>query len=953
MFWQLKRRPVVDMTKEEQLTQILEKSRDKEIIHFLQGCTPEERKAIVPTLKKLTKYYTESVQVKPNTWSSRANDKQFFIMKCAHLVCYTRKEYETAGSVWGMDPVFFNSMLSWYCPPWFSDFVNGMGERDFIPAGLTYDYVIELEAKGYLRPEPMLIGRTLAPWIFEYREKSYVLLPEKLLRHPDTLESHIWHMFHTESGVHSANRWLWSNGKRMEEGWLEALRDHCAAGRINRPRLLEESLLASNRNFDKLMSGWCMELFEALQPSAEELMLLKEDLISVLSSPHSRVINGVLKLFKDIIDIDGFPSRAFMDQLPILLSSETKATVTTCLQLMEKMVKQDKLLGPELARFATAVFIHKDDSLQTRAAKFIEKWGDLRDEELRAALSLGMASILSGPRGMVAAFLDAPAAEEAFSDTPEMKQRLSDLEPLQPVANIDELVFLSSQLFDNNKPWHIDLFLEAMVRLQGQMRAEDLEKFAPSVQRALKLFFGDWRSTQGLLDYMMARIFLDFMLLQARCFPDGNAELVKLYASFLTKTEENKKIWEEHGLSTKFWSELDKDTSDPYYPWHFLMYGVLDDLLKGRDRIILSTPTHAPYWIDPAVLVKRLVACRDQRQVLDPMDFQIALSRCWLQEPAEAIALAEQLLEVEMKRLMLFVLDKDRRPSGSFEMDYAWMTAALVKDPNTVYPELSALNYSAKPRALLTGQYTWQSVQEDFEYQTHDWKNNKFVPVMATRKREVIKLDLPKKQEEKQESGLSKFLSIFKGAKETANVELSPLLPEYMKLERPYLNREDQDMQRLFGLMPSNPEPLMAAMLNCCLKEDPIEGESHKRAVIAQLQCVHEANPRLGEMGHLYLSACLLCSNKTAATYAAEIWIQSHRTLDNQLLGSMMGAHLRIAYAPLKRFTDLVVAKMMGVSPSGNAALSLVLRAMLTSIGDAPVKGVKKLVAIAEEVGKG
>jgi Na+/H+-dicarboxylate symporter len=67
----------------------------------------------------------------------------------------------------------------------------------------------------------------------------------------------------------------------------------------------------------------------------------------------------------------------------------------------------------------------------------------------------------------------------------------------------------------------------------------------------------------------------------------------------------------------------------------------------------------------------------------------------------------------------------------------------------------------------------------------------------------------------------------------------------------------------------------------------------------------------------------------------------------------MMGAHLRIAYAPLKRFTDLVVAKMMGVSPSGNAALSLVLRAMLTSIGDAPVKGVKKLVAIAEEVGKG
>jgi hypothetical protein len=714
---------------------------------------------------------------------------------------------------------------------------------------------------------------------------------------------------------------------------------------------LEEALLASNRNFDKLMSGWSMELFEALEPSTDELMALKEDLISVLSSPHSRVINDVLKLFKDIIDADGFPAPAFMDQLPILLSSETKATVTSSLQLMEKMVKQDKSRGPLLARLAAAVFIHKDDALQTRAAKFIEKWGDVQDEELCAALSLGMASMLSGPRGLLAAFLDAPAAEEAFSDTPEMEQRLADLEPLPLVADIDELVFLSSQLFDNNQPWHIDLFLEAMVRLQGKIRAEDLEKFAPSVQRALKLFFGDIRSTQGLLDYMMARIFLDFMLLQARCFPDGNAALVKLLASFLTKTEENKKIWEEHGLSTHFRGELDKDTPAPYYPWHVLMNGVLGDLLKGRERIILSTPTHAPYWIDPAVLVKRLAACREQQQVLDPMDFQIALSRCWLHEPAEAIALAGQLLELEMKRLMLFFLDKDRRPSGSFEMDYAWMTAALVKDPYTVYPELSSLAYSSKPRDVLTGQYAWQSLQEDYEHPTYDWKDNKLVTVMVTRKREVIKLNLPKKEEDKQASGFGKFLSLFKGGKESKDLALSPLLPEYMRIDKPYLSKEDQDMLRLYSLMPSNPEPLMAAILNICLKQDPLDGEVNKRTVIAHLQCIHEARPRLGEMGHLYLSACLLCSNKTAATYAAEIWIQRHSSLDNHLLGSMMGAHLRVEYAPLKRFTDLVMAKMMGVSPSCNAALSVVLRAMIQSIGKAPLKGVKKLVGIAEEVG--
>jgi hypothetical protein len=39
------------MTKDEQLKQIVEESREKEIIPFLKGCSPQELKTIVPTLK--------------------------------------------------------------------------------------------------------------------------------------------------------------------------------------------------------------------------------------------------------------------------------------------------------------------------------------------------------------------------------------------------------------------------------------------------------------------------------------------------------------------------------------------------------------------------------------------------------------------------------------------------------------------------------------------------------------------------------------------------------------------------------------------------------------------------------------------------------------------------------------------------------------------------------------
>lgn len=103
-------------------------------------------------------------------------------------------------------------------------------------------------------------------------------------------------------------------------------------------------------------------------------------------------------------------------------------------------------------------------------------------------------------------------------------------------------------------------------------------------------------------------------------------------------------------------------------------------------------------------------------------------------------------------------------------------------------------------------------------------------------------------------------------------------------------------------------------------------------------------------MGHLYLSACMLCANKTAATYAAEIWIQRHTTLDNRLLGFMLGRHQRIEFAPMKRFTDLVVSKMMGVSASCNAALETMLAAMINELPPEGVRGQKKLISVYEEV---
>jgi hypothetical protein len=92
-----------------------------------------------------------------------------------------------------------------------------------------------------------------------------------------------------------------------------------------------------------------------------------------------------------------------------------------------------------------------------------------------------------------------------------------------------------------------------------------------------------------------------------------------------------------------------------------------------------------------------------------------------------------------------------------------------------------------------------------------------------------------------------------------------------------------------------------------CLDEPSSTGETHKRVVIEVLQALHDTSMPSGEMAHLFIATCMIASDKTIITYAAEIWIQAVQqdTINSHLIGTILGKHQRIEFAPLKHFTDL------------------------------------------------
>lgn len=943
------------MTPEEQYTRILQKGRDQEIMPFMKGLQPDERKALVPAVKRLAREYM-TYQQQGNAWRPKADEKQTRIIHYAYFFFYNRKEFEKTNVTWLLSREYLEQFLPWYVPDWLGDYINSFAERGWLPHLLDYGYLLELEARIGFRAAPQLVARLMVPYVFEYKDQQYHFAPQRLLLHGVTLEEHVWHLFQYETTLHTSNRHLYRDGKQVEQGWLDVFRYLLDTGRLDKGRLLQEALLASNRNFSKNLSGWFAELFLQLKPEAADILPLQAELFNLFAAPHGKVVTTALQACKAIVDSPRFDTEAFLDGVPLLLASSTKTVVATALQLLEKTGKKQSGLWTRVCRLATGAFVHKDEGLQTRAARLIQKTGDPGDEDLKATLALYGTALFSGARELLLPYLTLAEAPEAAAPPTAMAMTrgpLTDDTALPPVNTVDELIFLTAQAFDNNESWHLDALPAALIRLQDQINGSHLPKFEPAIQRALKFYFGDWRSGQGDLDQLLACFFLDYCLWLIEQYPQEGNTARELFRTYMARSGENIKVWEAHGTRTTFlggWKPEGRRFL--YTAYRKLLESVLFGLKHRLALPLLCAPTHAPAWIDPAVLVERLAL--HQGGPIDDTDLQIALSRCWLHGTEGAVQLASGLLRGELRALMLFLLDKDTGPAGPFHAETAWMAAALSKSPGTVYPALADLAYSRKPRALYTGQYPYAILSETYTYDDYDWKGGRQVTIKKTGLRKVIRLDLSAQQEQKPKEGkgLKGLFHKLTGKAPEKAPELPPLLYDYLRFKDRWMHLEDRDISRLYGLTPNNPEPVLALTIDWCLSEPEIYGETTKRFTIHVLEALLQTWRPSGATGHLFVACCLLSPDKTTATYAAEIWLRGVEGagIDSGLLGTLLGRFGRIEFAPLKRFTDLAVRSLLNNSPQHNRALEVLLAALLVELPPTPVKGLKKLLEIYFEV---
>lgn len=954
---------IIDLMVAEKFNTILKKEQMGELIPFLKSLEKGDKKEIASLLKPLAKKYLEFREVKAllgttTTLKKEATPDQENILYAAAFVCLNRKDYQKFDR---FDHVLSSKILyeilPWYCPDWFSDLVNDLTKRDWMPWNFRYDDALSLVEKGYLNPSDELIVRLIPQMMFEQdANHKYLFVPQNLVKRSITLEKHIWLIFQFETTIHYSDRYhQFQNANKNEHLWLTALKQCSERGLLDRHRLLQESILATGRNFNKALSGWFVELFEFLEPTKAELLTLQPELLNTLSSQQSKAVNSSLSAIRKIVEEKSFDTKGFLENALILLSSETKSVVSTTLSLLEKILRKNPVYKEEVCIAVCQAFIHNNEDIQNKASKLLLKFHDSSLRTVVDEINKYTDSMLMSSKKMLSELLsNLPSQQESISSN-EVRQSDEIFNSIQEITSLDELIFLSSQAFDNNDPLHIDLLPAALVNLQHQLGESNLHKLEPALQRAYKLIMSDWPSTMGYLDHLLATFFIDFTRLLIERFPASGSSLKQIHVSFQKIDDENKSKWSWYHsriLHLPTWSVQSRDTT---YIIHKAILFIAYEKIKSRNQLpILSTPTHEHGYIDPLVVIKRLTLYQSNNELPDDYDFQLAISRVAPFHHSEALTEARKSLNGEVLRIVEFLLDKHAKPKGPFTTPSLWFIAALTKSPGQIYPEFKDLFYSALSRSVFTGDVPWRSFVEHFTTTRYNYVKEVSEKVPA--QHSVLRLTLnpyPAIWQEPQEdkSGvLSKLTKMITGPKKSERKAVY-LLHEYVSLKSQFLSAEHNDIQRFIFLFPSNPNPVLTQVAARALVHGTLPSETDKRILTKTLEAIINLKFSFSEITHVFIASCMLTSDKTVRSFAAEVWLKAVNNGDriNKRIGEVIGMHFCGGYAPMKRFTDLVSSNLLKISQTHDEALVIMLTSIIENLpAESPV-GTKRLLELYSE----
>ncbi len=950
---------MVDELKKE-LQQIVHQEKENDIIPFLKKLTFKEKKALVPFLKKYKEQIFETYNVEEKSkWGSsysyknkHSEQKRDLVTK-ACFVCYNKTDFKKA--FWNAVNIitsdyYIENILSWYIPNWYNVLINEENSWS-----LDYIKTMFLIGKGWLKPTSTLIVSKLPNAIIENKTVNGVnkstYTPEVLDKYPATLKEHIWLLFEEESFINNNYiNYELKNYNKKSDVWVDTFIDLVKAKKLDRNRVLKAAVLTSTKSFNQNLTGWFFDLFIKLNPTNDEVLALQNELFSALNSPHSKVVNTVLRFFKKVGSLKKFHQLNFIDNSSILLNSETKSVVNSSLILLDKIAKSNIELIDAVCLKASESLLNVDDKIQLRASKMICKYGNTASLELRDEVNLYKDSLFYSSKEVLKNFIE-DLEEEDIEVAEDIETKiLIDLNKVEVYSTFDELLFFVSQVLDNNDVHHVDLFLSYVPKLNLLINNKNVAKLEPIFKRALDLTFsfGGWNSQIGELEFKAAYYLNDFSEILMKKYSKELFNFKTYKANKMLKLK-NEGFFKHYKGNLK---EIEyQSINNSVYHIHQSLFIASKKQIKQKIALdFLSTPTHYPCWVAPEILINRIKRYENSIVKINPYDIQIAIARLPFNEFDDSlIDKINEIRNEEIKEMLKYFYNFLPLKEANIQRKDVWVQAVICKknlEDINYFKEISEYNLEKE----LTN-YQWNCKLQDHIYNTYNFEKRRYVDKTIQKK----EIRFFSKKEKRKETFIQQIKSYLKPKKKNRIITLY----SYIRFNRRQYETviTPKDDVKFLNLSPNNPEVFLQQVIKYVLCESTFTSETNKKNMVNILKGLFDIWYRkdYGESVYLFLAASFLCSDKVSRELAAEIWIKaiSENNFKTELFGGILGKLQYHEYGSFKRFTDLLTLNLLNISNNHNKELLVLLNAMIANMNEKPLRNTKKLLDILFELKQG
>ena len=557
-----------------------------------------------------------------------------------------------------------------------------------------------------------------------------------LLQNPEAIEKVLLQLYRIETKVLDLSKWKSDNPSskistsgvaKVTTYWDEVFELLVHYG-YPIPRSFVGQLLESLLNqWKKPHLDWHCRLLKWLAPTKAELLIHQQTLFAVLGTGVGSVVKTVMEYIAAIAPDPLFDFASFMQQFPLAFTVEKQPKAL--LQGVEILAKEFKKHPPTDLSYReqlAVLFTQPDVKLQETVAGLLTTY--FADEGL-AEVVAPYKDYLKGKAQELLKNHSLEVAEASASVTPNSQTLTPNTQALTPITHNltpEKLLFFLGDCIREKSAATIDVFFDALVRLQDQIPTDYPEQVKPYLKQLLAR---EWSMGTMPLLYL----FLDSW---------SNQSIEPLVYDIDKEWKEIRRLYKEEKYSQA--DKLDKlrvihygaNKAKETFPYLFHKIAHTLKKLKEKDTLpFLSTPTHEPFYIEAEALVDKLLQYEAQGKTPDLDDLIVACNRLLFWEGSAAAKEKAQQLKGDYAPAIQYYLGLTDEIQLTEELLPLWAQITRLKHPDEefkVFENTQAKNILSVVKPFYI-RYGWEKrtyvngeVGEEFTYHcNHYYKYGK------------------------------------------------------------------------------------------------------------------------------------------------------------------------------------------------------------------------------------